>query len=338
MGTTDAFLAELRDDLREAAIRTSGSPRAHVWTGLRRPHRPIVVCLTVAAAALAAAGVVYAVTHVGSHVHRVPPGAIAPTSRPDLMPVARGTAPDEIVRQILDRLGDRSLILSGRVGPPPARAGTRGVWLTLNVATNPNPPHLATADPRRVVEMEWEAHLIASAARDEIWVADSQHLKGWQERGPGSAPYVPEYGLWLSGQGEQLAGWFAAPALPELRSHLHQLARRDGFTVISVDALHPLQIAPRVIVHATSARQFMRIVGRLLTTPGLFIGGRYQLPRPLARREHSTGAFPLPLYEGWSFEARDDHGPFLLLTANMRGDQEEHVWARPGLTFDWTTG
>ena len=325
MSGTDAFLAELREDLRQAAMRAAVKPRLRVVSRTSRPRRRLAICAVAATLTLVAAGAVYAVTNNEGNVHRVRPNAIAPTSRPDLIPVAPGTEPNEIVHQVLNRLGDRALIIDGSVAKPPTGTPKDSLWLSLNVAANPNPRRLSSDTGHRLAAMEWEAQLVASAVRDELWVADSKRLIGWQEVGPGGAPYVPT-GLWSRGQ---LAGWFTSPPLSHLHERLARLGRQYGFTVISVDALRPVQIAPRIVIQTNTPEH------RILTTPGLLRGGRYQQHRPLALKERSGQPFPLSLYEGWSFEARDSQGPFLVVTSNQRGIQEEHAWVRDGLRFRW---
>jgi hypothetical protein len=91
-----------------------------------------------------------------------------------------------------------------------------------------------------------------------------------------------------------------------LRRRLALAARRYGFEVVSIRLLRPRQLAPRIVVRTSRYLELAR------ATPGIL--SRLDPKAPTA--DDRTGW----RYEGFYFEAQDEHGvPFLLAFNFWRG-------------------
>ena len=227
-----------------------------------------------------------------------------------------GESPNEMLAGILARMGEGSAVAGGRVGDPPRsseRPGRRPAlpagarWLYLTVPSVDRGPGEARS--------QWEATLVAGALRDEMCASRSRPLVAWTGLRPDGAPpirngYVEPY---------PFAQWFQSPPIARLRSRLTALGRRNGFTVVSVTAPHPLQVAPEIVIHTTDARGLLSAFNRIGAAVGIF-----------RTASHNPDVYP-ELYEGYSIEAVDAHGPFLFVGVNARGTQGAVTWVRAPL-------
>ncbi|HEX6699607.1 MAG TPA: hypothetical protein VF101_02660 [Gaiellaceae bacterium] len=115
-----------------------------------------------------------------------------------------------------------------------------------------------------------------------------------------------------------------APAL--LRTRVAEASRRYGFEVVRVRLNRPRQLAPEVVVRTRHYLELARAAPTIL---------RALNPRLPASDDRQGWE-----YEGFYFEARDDHGvPFLLTFDFMRGRSPGGgQWARSDALFPFAHG
>jgi hypothetical protein len=110
------------------------------------------------------------------------------------------------------------------------------------------------------------------------------------------------------------------------RQRLAEAARRYGFQVVSVRFLRPRQLAPEVVVRTTHYLELAHAM------PAIDDALNPRLPARDDRRGWE--------YEGFYFEARDEHGvPFLAVFDFMRGSGPGGgQWARSDPLFPFAHG
>ena len=110
------------------------------------------------------------------------------------------------------------------------------------------------------------------------------------------------------------------------RQRLAEAARRYGFQVVSVRFLRPRQLAPEVVVRTKRYLELAR---------GMLSIDRALNPRSPARDDRRGWG-----YEGFFFEAQDEHGvPFLAVFDFMRGSGPGGgQWARSDPLFPFAHG
>jgi hypothetical protein len=115
-----------------------------------------------------------------------------------------------------------------------------------------------------------------------------------------------------------------APAL--LRAHLAEASRRYGFDVVRVRLNRPRQLAPEVVVRTSRYLELAR------ATPTILRALDPRLPASDDRQGWE--------YEGFYFEARDEHDvPFLVTFDFMRGGSPGGgQWARSNALFPFAHG
>jgi hypothetical protein len=99
---------------------------------------------------------------------------------------------------------------------------------------------------------------------------------------------------------------FANPSSSSLRSALRSEARSNHFRVVSLQLLRPRQLAPKIVVQTTHYVSLARAAPSIV---------RKLDPRSPAADDNKGWA-----YEGFYFEADDEHGvPFLIVSNFWRG-------------------
>lgn len=170
-----------------------------------------------------------------------PPGATGHVMRaaPTVPFAIPHHTPQQLLRTIVARLGDRSLIRA-------------------RIEHDGNPPLLAFDSPQargaRRVRLAWEQTLVAGALRDMLCAAHAPLLWGWSgvdgERGTPDAtyPYLQRF-----------------PTVPEgsFRRRLADAADRWHFRVLDARYLHPLQGAPMVVVRTSEPLRLAHAAGRI---------------------------------------------------------------------------
>jgi hypothetical protein len=112
----------------------------------------------------------------------------------------------------------------------------------------------------------------------------------------------------------------------ELKRRLAVLAKRHDFSVVRVAFLRPVQLAPIVIIQTTHYEQLAR------ATPSIL----HEIDPKLDTNDDRTGWH----YEGFLFEAQDEHGvPFLTVENWWRGPHAGGGdWARSDPLFPFPHG
>jgi hypothetical protein len=229
---------------------------------------------------------------------------------------ARATSPDELVRRLLARFGDRSFIHGIEIGAPPPERERRtqprrdlpkdALWAYISA---PKALQAAPADPspeeQRARDLaEWEVELIQGALRDDFCRAGGRPLVGWsvsgQFRGHSDGSYA-------------LNQRFPNPSPGEFRERVDLVGRRYGFRPESVRLLRPRELAPIVIVKTDRGRS-------------KFVADVPSIMDLLDPRSSSKGHDALT-FEGFFFEARDDDGPFVRVINAYRGVIMGGVWS-----------
>ena len=110
------------------------------------------------------------------------------------------------------------------------------------------------------------------------------------------------------------------------RQRLAEAARRYGFQVVSVRFLHPRQLAPEVVVRT---KRYLELARAMYAIDAALN------PRLPARDDRRGWE-----YEGFFFEAQDEHGvPFLAVFDFMRGSGPGGgQWARSDPLFPFAHG
>jgi hypothetical protein len=119
---------------------------------------------------------------------------------------------------------------------------------------------------------------------------------------------------------------FANPSNDELMGDLRALAQRNEFELVSVRLLTPRQVAPKIVVRT---KHYLDLA---YATPAIL----RQLDPRTAVREDSQGW----RYEGFYFEAQDEHGVPFLITFNFeRGPSPGGgQWARSEPLYPYSHG
>jgi hypothetical protein len=259
-----------------------------------------------------------------------------PTSSPEItrvapsIPARSGTAPTpprELVRRLLARLGDRSLIRTIEVGPPPRSSKTRHVfpgnrpprdalWAYISAPDALLVPS-GQLDPERLRAYSlarWEAELVGGALRDDFCRAGGPPLTGWT-----LSREVIDGGV---SDGEfALNQRFPNPSRREFRARLDLVGKRYGFKATSIRFLRPRELAPIVVVQTDrDPKEFIADVAEIV-----------QLLNPRSR----SGAVT---FEGFFFEAVGRDGPFVRTSSVYRGEVAGRQWSAYSDTYPYAHG
>lgn len=149
----------------------------------------------------------------------------------------------------------------------------------------------------------WEVALTFGALRDDFCAAGGPSLTSAGGDTGGATGGV------AADQMDALEQRFPNPSPAAFRHRVALLAKRFGFSVVSLRLLHPEQLAPLLIVKTNRPRQdFSRHVQEILS-----------LLDPKNRAAET--------FEGFFFAAEDARGPFLFTENVLRGEVEGGQWA-----------
>ena len=151
--------------------------------------------------------------------------------------------PNEALREILARLGDRSVLRGGHV-----ESDRNWAWLYLE----PRERQQAA----RGVRVQWQQTLVAGALRDAL----GTRLWGWTGSG---GHHRTDYGF-------PYRESFPSPSVRTFRRRLAVAARRWHFRVLEMRYLRPLQGAPLVVVSTREPARLARAAGAIRD----FLAGR----------------------------------------------------------------
>lgn len=250
-----------------------------------------------------------------------------PTSSVSIMQVApsfpvnktRPASPRQIVRRLLARFGDRSLIRGIRIGKPPPhrlirhifpgkRPPNDAVWAyidaplaAINASTHPTPERVRTYELAH-----WEAELVGGALRDDFCRAGGPALAGWTLSGTAIDGGVSDQTFALNQR-------FPNPSPSRFRARAALAGKRYGFKVKSIRFLRPLGLAPIVAVQTRRDRKaFIEDVPAIV-----------DVLDPKSVERHRYGV----TFEGISFEARDEKGAFVRAEQAYRGEIMGAQWS-----------
>jgi hypothetical protein len=173
----------------------------------------------------------------------------------------RPVSPREIVRRLLARFGDRSLIRGIEIGKPPPhrlirhifpgkRPPNDAVWAyidaplaAIDASTHP------TSERVRTYELaHWEAELVGGALRDDFCRAGGPTLAGWTLSRTAIDGGVSDQTFALNQR-------FPNPSPSRFRARAALAGERCGFTVKSIRFLRPFGLAPIVAVQTSRDRK-----------------------------------------------------------------------------------
>jgi hypothetical protein len=252
-----------------------------------------------------------------------------PTTSPEITQVApstpvternRPTLPREIVRRLLARLGDRSIIRGIEVSAPPASAKVRHIfpgkkppadalWAYIDApkaSLDAQSAHVSAAEMRTYALVEWETELVGGALRDDFCRAGGRALVGWT-----TSRKVINGGV--SDGTFAINQRFPNPSRREFRARVDLVGRRYGFRATSVRFLRPREVAPIVIVDTDrDPRKFIADVPAIM-----------DLLDPKSISGH-RGALT---FEGFFLEANGADGPFVRVFNSWRGKVMGGQWS-----------
>jgi hypothetical protein len=244
-----------------------------------------------------------------------PPNPVAVTRvAPSYAPrrTARPTPPREILRRVLARFGDRSLVRRVELGPPPPvtfmhlkgwfdneRPPRDALWayIAAPAAVRTLPEHPTPKELRDFMVAGWEVALLEGALRDEFCAAGGRPLVGWSVsrigRGVSDRTFAP------------LGQRFPNPKPAVFRARVAAVGRRYGFEVVSLRPLRPLGYAPLLVVSTDRDRKkFVHDVPAIVA---------------LLNPTSATAKHVASTFEGLFLEARDGKGAFVRLDTAQRG-------------------
>jgi hypothetical protein len=217
-----------------------------------------------------------------------------------LRPPLRQRRPESVVNRVLARLGDRRYVRRVQLAPVPVprEAHTKGYF----AGVEPPPEALwgyVSVRPASMVAA-WEGELVAGALRDNLCANGGPPVVAWTIGGSTG---------WFSDSANPFEQRFPNPSAPAYRQRVKLVARRYGFQIVSLRLLHPLQIAPLLVVRTDRPRrQFVADIPTILSALG---------------RHNGRAA----TFEGFYFEARDSDGPFVRTENVHRGSIEGAQWS-----------
>jgi hypothetical protein len=259
-----------------------------------------------------------------------------PTSSPEItrvapsLPARSGTArtpPRELVRRLLARLGDRSVIHRIEIGPPSRPSKTRHIfpgnrpprdalWAYISAPDALLAPSgQVTPERLRAYSLaRWEAELVGGALRDDFCRAGDRPLTGWT-----LSREVIDGGV---SDGEfALNQRFPNPSRGKFRARVNLVGKRYGFKTTSVRFLRPRELAPIVVVQTDR-------------DPKEFIGDVAAIVQLLDPRSRSGAV----TFEGFFFEAVGRDGPFVRTSTVYRGVVSGGQWSAYDDTYPYNHG
>jgi hypothetical protein len=242
---------------------------------------------------------------------------------------AHPTPPREILRRVLARFGDRSLVRRVELGPPPPvtfmhlkgwfndkRPPRDALWayIAAPAAVRTLPEHPAPKELRDYMVAGWEVELLEGALRDEFCAAGGPPLVGWSVSRVGRGVSDPVFAL-----GQR----FPNPKPAAFRARVAAIGRRFGFEVASLRLLRPLGYVPMLVVSTDRDRKkFVHDVPAIVAL--------LNPTSPAAKSVATT-------FEGYFFEARDAKGPFVRVDGAQRGVATGGQWSWNRCVYPYAT-
>jgi hypothetical protein len=229
----------------------------------------------------------------------------------------RPTPPDEIVRRLLARFGDRSFVRRIELGSPPPltlmhlkgwyggrRPPRDALWAYIAAPAAVTPRDPTSRQLREWSIADWEVQLVRGALRDEFCAFGGRPLVGWSvssvDRGVGDPTFA-------------LGQRFPNPKPRAFRARVAAVGRRYGFEVVSLRLLRPLDYAPLLVVSTDRDRkEFVHDVPEIM-----------RLLNPTSPGVRNTAI----TFEGFFLEARDGRGPFVRVESVERGEAMGGQWS-----------
>jgi hypothetical protein len=251
-------------------------------------------------------------TRRGNGVMRAAPSATPPKGAPR-------NSPAQIVRRLLDRLGDRRYIHGIQLGAPPpltlqhlhgyfggARPPADALWAFIDAPAaretfggSPTPEQIGAT-----MTASWEAELVMGSLRDDFCEAGGPPLVG------------SSIGNLVAGVSDNtfaLEERFPNPSPRTFRRRVDLIGRRYGFRVDSLRLLRPRQLAPLLVVETSRDRK--QFVGDIPAIASLL--------NPVASAVGQNAS----TFEGFMLEARDADGPFVRVNSVNRGEAAGGQWS-----------
>jgi hypothetical protein len=238
---------------------------------------------------------------------------------------ARPTPPAELVRRLLSRFGDRSLIHAIEIGarPPPRIRHPKtdppddALWAYISapLAVQTSPPHISPEEAEARALAYWELNLIQGALRDDFCRAGGRPLVGWS---------LADEVIAMS---DGSAAWnqrFPNPSRGDFRARVALVGKRYGFRATSVRFLQPRELAPIVVVETDRDRKkFVADVAAIVD---------------LLDPRSTSGKQSAVTFEGFFFEARDTDGPFVRVENAYRGEIMGGQWSADPDSYPYLHG
>jgi len=236
------------------------------------------------------------------------------------VPVARSkhpTPPAEIARRLLARFGDRSFIRRIEFGRPPPRRQIRGffrangppgdaLWAYISAPLSVPfaAARISPSEARARSIAQWQLELVGGALRDDICRAGGRSLAGWS---------VSDVVRGVSDGTFAFNQRFPNPSKQSFRARVATVGERYGFQASSIRFLHPEELVPIVVVETDRDRkEFVADVREIMA---------------LLDPTSSSLAQTAVTFEGFLFEARDRHGPFVRIFNAYRGESMGGQWS-----------
>jgi hypothetical protein len=233
-------------------------------------------------------------------VRRTGAGMIRSAPSVQLRPPLRRRPAAAVTARVLARLGDHRYVRRVVLAPVPvhARRHVKGYFAGIE----PPPDALWGYVSMRAVSMvaAWEGQLVAGAVRDGLCANGGPPLVAWS---------VGRSGRGFSDSVSPFEQRFPNPSAAAYRRRVRLVARRYGFRIAELRLLHPLQIAPLLVVRTDRPRR-------------QFIA---DIPAILAALDPRNGQ--AATFEGFYFEAQDGKGPFVRTENVYRGEIEGGQWS-----------
>lgn len=245
-------------------------------------------------------------------------------SAPSYVTHPRHRAPSTIAAQLLARLGDTRFVKRIVLAPPPPVTRRHNGWFPHGqpprnalwaYVSNPQAGRRFSAKPPAVAVQrssiaDWEGQLVFGALRDELCANGGPPLVGWSMNGL----------MGVSDAGQALGQRFPSPGPAAFRARLAAVARRYGFSVVSLRFVHALQLAPLVVV-------------RTDRKPKAFVGDVAAIMQLLDPHNGTALTF-----EGFYFEAMNGKGPFVSVENVYRGEVMGGEWSANPCLYPYAHG
>lgn len=226
---------------------------------------------------------------------------------PSFAPVSRAKAipPEEIVRRLLGRFGDRTYVRRIEIGALPPRRRLKGFFPADRLPRDATWAYIDAPKADSTMLGRWETALIGGALRDDFCSAGGQSLAGWS---------IGDVVHGVSDGSNALGQRFPNPSVSAFRKRVRLIGRKYGFRVESLRLLRPRQLAPVLVVETSRDRK-------------KFVPDVPEIMSLLDPRTRGLGGVVAVTFEGFFFEARDADGPFVQVDNVYRGEVSGGQWS-----------